>query len=214
MWCEDIPTIFKGIYILGEHQYEDWCSYSIRRPKDQMIVCKFTLSKKSMACISLYQKDKLLFGRKAAYSYSWMRLIVLEKDFDQTYRWVNGKYGRRKNIKVEGELMPGEYFILVMPEWNQDKAYDFHLVIRTNCPIQIERVKYEKGMLEEGCTDLAQRYGKILQISDDICSYNCIHTGIAMIIENINNENMDNNVKIRRKLVKMKTKCPIIPFNP
>lgn len=34
---------------------------------------------------------------------------------------------------------------------------------------------YKTGIIEEGCTDLAQRFGVLNQLNKDICSYNCIH---------------------------------------
>ena len=42
-------------------------------------------------------------------------------------------------------------------------------------------------MLEQGCSDLAQRYGRMNQLNPYICSYNCIHEDLGLIIENINN---------------------------
>ena len=35
--------------------------------------------------------------------------------------------------------------------------------------------------------DLAQRYGKMVQINKNICSYNLIDKNIGFVIENINN---------------------------
>jgi hypothetical protein len=35
--------------------------------------------------------------------------------------------------------------------------------------------------------DLAQRYGKMVQINKNICSYNFIDKNIGFVIENINN---------------------------
>ena len=73
-----------------------------------------------------------------------------------------------------------------MPEWKY-RAYDLSLIIRSKYPIQLNRKPYKDGILEEGCADLAQRFGKMNQLNAYICSYNCIHEDLALIIENINN---------------------------
>jgi len=42
-------------------------------------------------------------------------------------------------------------------------------------------------MIEKGCTDLAQRAGKMTQINKWICTYSLVHAESGLIIENINN---------------------------
>ncbi len=48
--------------------------------------------------------------------------------------------------------------------------------------------------------DLAQRYGKLIQINNNICSYNYIDYKVGFIIENINNEKSSGEVKILRTI--------------
>ena len=48
--------------------------------------------------------------------------------------------------------------------------------------------------------DLAQRFGTINQINKDVCTYNCIDEKMGMIIENINNQKIKGNVKIKKSL--------------
>ncbi len=45
-------------------------------------------------------------------------------------------------------------------------------------------------MIELACMDLAQRKGKINQITSTLCSYNYVCPRTALIIENINNEKL------------------------
>lgn len=68
-----------------------------------------------------------------------------------------------------------------MPEWGE-RSYDLTLIIRTKFPVRLERKAYEQGMLEEACADLAQRYGRLNQLNTFICSYNCIHEDMGLII--------------------------------
>jgi len=48
--------------------------------------------------------------------------------------------------------------------------------------------------------DLAQRFGKLIQINSNICSYNYIDYKVGFIIENINNEKTSGEVKILRTI--------------
>ncbi len=48
--------------------------------------------------------------------------------------------------------------------------------------------------------DLAQRFGKLIQINSNICSYNYIDYKIGFIIQNINNEKTSGEVKILRTI--------------
>lgn len=48
--------------------------------------------------------------------------------------------------------------------------------------------------------DVAQRYGKMVQVNKNICSYHFIEKNIGFIIENINNEKESGSVKILRSI--------------
>jgi hypothetical protein len=111
-----------------------------------------------------------------------MRLVILLKEQNnQGYRWIDGRYDNQKNMTVEGDFEAGEYYVFVLPEWEQ-RAYDLNLILRAKTPIRLERKVYEDEMIEEGCADLAQRYGRLNQLNNYICSYNCIHEDMGMII--------------------------------
>ena len=67
--------------------------------------------------------------------------------------------------------------------------------------------------MEEGCADLAQRFGTLNQLNKYVCSYNCIHEEMGLIVENINNEKVTGDVNIRRKINYIKSNLSIEPFN-
>ncbi len=48
--------------------------------------------------------------------------------------------------------------------------------------------------------DLAQRFGKLIQVNSNICSYNYIDYNVGFIIENINNEKSSGEVNILRTI--------------
>jgi hypothetical protein len=42
-------------------------------------------------------------------------------------------------------------------------------------------------MIDKGCSDLAQRLGKMTQINKWICTYSLVYANAGIIIENVNN---------------------------
>ena len=61
--------------------------------------------------------------------------------------------------------------------------------------------------------DLAQRKGKINQISATLCSYNYVCSETGLIIENINNEKLKEEVKITRNIAGIPSSVEIVPVN-
>ena len=51
------------------------------------------------------------------------------------------------------------------------------------------------------------------QLNSYICSYNCIHEDLGLIIENINNEKTKGNVRVLRSLEVLHAELPIVPLN-
>ena len=51
------------------------------------------------------------------------------------------------------------------------------------------------------------------QLNPNICSYNCIHEDLGLIIENINNEKVQGDIKINRSIEGLESELPIVPFN-
>jgi len=69
-----------------------------------------------------------------------MRMILVVKD-STGYRWVKGAYERKKTLKIETDLEPGEYFVIILPEWTI-KPYDLKLSLFSNSETVIERKPY------------------------------------------------------------------------
>ena len=47
----------------------------------------------------------------------WVRCLLLQKEYDGGYRWINGKYANQKHIIFEDNLDAGEYLLVIMVEW-------------------------------------------------------------------------------------------------
>ena len=67
--------------------------------------------------LTLNQKDERHFQENIKYHYSWVRLILLQKEFNGGYRWIDGRYDNQKSMTIETEFEIGEYYIVIMPEW-------------------------------------------------------------------------------------------------
>lgn len=68
-------------------------------------------------------------------------------------------------------------------------------------------------MIEQACMDLAQRNGKIKQLSATLCSYNYICPKTGLIIENINNEKLKEDVTVHRMISGIPCSVKILPVN-
>jgi hypothetical protein len=103
-----------------------------------------------------------------------MRLILVQQESDG-YRWIASTYSNTKTIKISAPLAAGHYILIIIPEWNE-KKYDFNLIYNGTINAAFERQSYglNKNIIQESCMDLAQRFGKLTQISKNICSYHYI----------------------------------------
>ena len=71
------------------------------------------------------------------YQYSWLRFVLLQKEInDDGFRWIDGRYDQQKSLTIDGELTAGEYYALVIPEW-EGKVFDLHLILRSKNPIRL-----------------------------------------------------------------------------
>ena len=104
IWPEDVGSFFTGVYIWGWEQYENWQSSKVHQHKHRVIVRRFSLKTTSKCCISLYQKDRQYYPKKSLYDYSWMRMILLLKEFNGGYRWIAGDYSQEKGLNINGRL--------------------------------------------------------------------------------------------------------------
>lgn len=68
-------------------------------------------------------------------------------------------------------------------------------------------------MLVESCLDVGQRLGKLQQLNKNICTYTYIHKELGLIIENINNERSQGDVRIYRSIENLVRNYPIKAFN-
>lgn len=68
-------------------------------------------------------------------------------------------------------------------------------------------------MVELACMDLAQRKGSISQLKATLCSYNYICSQTGFIIENINNEKLKEDIKIKRRISGIPCSVELLPVN-
>ena len=212
VYPDELRKNFNYIYIYGgkKHPYVGNCP--IRQIKESISMRCFYLKQPAKTTITLTQKDERFFKGKIKYCYSWIRLVLLEKEAHEGYRWIDGKYENWKSVTLDFDLEAGEYHILIIPEW-EFRPFDLSLFIHTKVPTTLERKPYIEGSFEDGCADLAQRFGKMNQLNPYICSYNCIHEDLGLIIENINNEKTKGMIRIKRSINGLQSKLPIEPFN-
>lgn len=107
-----------------------------------MSVRQFSLKSLSYCSLTLNQKDKKLFQEPIKYSYSWVRMILMQKEYNGGYRWIDGRYDNQKTLTIETELESGDYYLVILPEWGQ-RSYDLTLIIRSKVPARLERKAYE-----------------------------------------------------------------------
>ena len=69
--------------------------------------------------VCLKQRDRRFYHfREGQGDYIWVRLLLLQKEYEGAgYRWIKGEYARRKAIDLVEWLDPGQYVILIEPEW-------------------------------------------------------------------------------------------------
>ena len=74
------------------------------------------LTESGSLSISIRQKEKRFYQRSSLnYDYIWIRVILLQKEFDGDCRWINAKYSNSKSINFFNKLEAGEYYIILLP---------------------------------------------------------------------------------------------------
>jgi hypothetical protein len=118
----------------------------------------------------LYQRSSL------SYSYIWVRVLLLQREFDGDCRWVDAKYSNSKSINFLRRLEAGEYYVVLLPEWRSSHCYELSLLAQSESPVALGRREYEESeqLVERGCCDLAQRRGRMQQINLYACSYTLV----------------------------------------
>jgi len=78
--------------------------------------------------LTIRQKERRIYENSSfAYEYMWVRVILVQREFDGGCRWIMGKYSNHKSINLETVLTPGDYFLVVMPEWKDTHCHELHL---------------------------------------------------------------------------------------
>lgn len=82
-------------------------------------------------------------------------------------------------------------------------------------PVTIQRKEYDdrEKIVERGCEDLAQRHGRLQQINIYACSYCVVEGNVGFMIENINNERFNGDIRINRSIGSIRGKVEVAPFN-
>lgn len=89
------------------------------------------IRERSANCIiSLIQKDKKYYQNNG-YDYVWARIMVVSIDGTNGYRWIAGKYEKRKCLALHLNLDPGEYFVVVNGDWKK-KVFEMTLNYQGN----------------------------------------------------------------------------------
>lgn len=182
---------FDRIYTICPQNYTHYAVSTIGINARRQNLARFDISlrilkldKPAMVSISVRQKELRFYQRSSlSYSYIWVRVILLQKEFDGDCRWIEGKYSAKKSINFNRHLEEGEYFIIVLPEWKAH-AYELSLIVSASQPVALRRREYDdsEGLMEKGCCDLAQRLGKLSQINLYACSYTLVSEEVGLLI--------------------------------
>ncbi len=68
----------------------------------------------------------------------WLRTILVQREYNG-YRWIDGNYTNNKSTVLSVSLAPGEYYLIIMPEWKTNHNYELTLLVWANHIISIER---------------------------------------------------------------------------
>jgi len=78
--------------------------------------------------LTLVQKEQRFFRSYLTYEYAWMRVILVQKE-NNSFRWVKGAYSNKKSAKIAVSLTPGQYVVIILPEW-PEKPQNFNLIFK------------------------------------------------------------------------------------
>lgn len=150
--------------------------------------------------ITVAQKDSKHYTDN--YKYIWIRMLLIMKESDKNYRWIGGVYKNCKNARLSVCLEPGEYYIVLIPEWEGNKGFDYNVIFHgnTKCVFERKPFKGNEHVITEAAMDVAQRNGFLKQLNQNICTYSFIERNVGFIIENINNERPNGHVRVLRSI--------------
>ena len=76
----------------------------------------------------------------------WVRVLLVQREFNG-YHWVDGVYSKGKSAVLEASVTAGEYYLLIMPEWNPEINYELSLLLWGSHIVRIERMA-QTGAIE------------------------------------------------------------------
>jgi hypothetical protein len=67
--------------------------------------------------------------------------------------------------------------VILLPEWKSSHCYELSLILNSSVSVVLSKKEYDDRdlLIEKGCCDLAQRYGKLHQINLFACNYSYIN---------------------------------------
>lgn len=66
----------------------------------------------------------------------WLRAVLVQREYNG-YRWIRGKYTNSKSNILSATLSPGEYYLIIMPEWKKSHNFELTLLIWANHLVKI-----------------------------------------------------------------------------
>jgi hypothetical protein len=222
---DNIFDYFDVVYVLSpakwEHSAVSTVGLNIKRgpqtvPRFDISLRVLKVEKAGQVALSVRQKEKRFYQSSSLnYRYFWNRILVLQKEFDGDCRWITGCYSSDKTINFMDYFEAGEYYIVFLPEWKLSHCYELSLLALSTTPVSFSRKEYEdkERLVEKGCADLAQRRGKLQQISMYACSYCVVEEEVGLMVENINNERFNGDIRINRSIGSTRSSSSVLPFN-
>jgi hypothetical protein len=137
---EEFRERFEKVYcvLLHKYLYSGSCTIKFNHGSfsDGHISLRCINVEEATQCaITLTQKDARHYY-KSEYAYIWVRVLVVMKESEHNYRWIGGVYRNTKYASLNLWLEPGEYTVIIMPEW-RGKGFDLGLTFQCNFKTKI-----------------------------------------------------------------------------
>ena len=97
---EELSKYFNKLYLLGAKNFNFVGQCPIRQIRESISVRQLFLKSSSFCSITLNQKDKRFFQEPLKYAYVWIRMIIIQKEYNGGYRWIDGRYDNQKTISI------------------------------------------------------------------------------------------------------------------
>jgi hypothetical protein len=63
-------------------------------------------------------------------------MLLVQREYNG-YRWIEGKYTNSKSTVLSASLAPGDYYLIIMPEWKKSQNFELNLLVWSNHQIVI-----------------------------------------------------------------------------